>query len=177
MKKVIVFGASNSKQSINQQLAIWAANQLSGIAIQEIHLSDYEAPIYSIDRETTDGFPAVIMDLKNEIKQADALIISLAEHNGNFTAAFKNIYDWLSRTDRSVWNDMPMLLLATSPGKGGGSGVLALALKGFPYAGGNIVGSYSLPSFQQSFDTNGITDPKALKEFNKQLDLLKKHLS
>jgi len=172
MKKIVAFGASSSKQSTNQQLAVWAANQVSDVEVKELNLNDFEAPIYSIDKETENGFPEEIVKFKEEVNNADGLVISLAEHNGNFTAAFKNIYDWISRVDRSVWNDVPMLLLASSPGPGGGSGVLAIASRGFGYAGGNIVGSFSLPSFMKNF-SEGINDSELLAEFNKQLDQFK----
>lgn len=171
MKKVIAFGASSSSTSINQRFAVWAANQVAGVEVNELNLNDYETPIYSMDRESNDGIPTQILDFKNEIKSADGIVISLAEHNGNFTAAFKNHYDWLSRMDRSVWNDVPMFLLSTSPGPGAGSRVVALASTGFPYAGGNIVGSYSLASFMQNFGENGISEAEALASFNKQLAL------
>ncbi len=172
MKKVIVFGASSSKQSINQQFAVWAGDQLGGIDIQELKISEYEAPLYSIDRETEGGIPEIIMNFKSKIEKTDGVIISLAEHNGNFTAAFKNLFDWLSRVGKSVWEDKPMLLLSTSPGGRGGKGVMAIAMGGFPHAGGNIVGSYSLPSFAQNFD-NGIVNSGELAAFNGQLELFK----
>lgn len=175
MKNVIAFGASTSKNSINQQLALWAAKQVEGVEVKALDLNDYEAPIYSIDREEEGGIPEPIKAFKKEVTEADAIILSLAEHNGNFTAAFKNVYDWMSRADRSVWDKKPMLLLASSPGPGGGSGVLNIAKGGFPYAGGNIVGSYSLPSFYDNFKGE-IENDELLASFNEQLELFKKSL-
>jgi chromate reductase len=171
MKKVIAFGASSSNTSINQRLAVWAASQVDGVEIKELNLNDYEAPLYSVDAESDTGFPQLIQDFKSEINSADGIVISLAEHNGNFTAAFKNLYDWLSRMDRSVWNNAPMLLLSSSPGPGAGSGAMAIATRGFAHAGGNIVGSYSLPSFMQNFNETGISNTEARAAFNTQLAL------
>ena len=52
-----------------------------------------------------------------------------------------------------------MLLLATSPGPRGGSSVLEIAKNRFPYQGGKVVGSFSLPSFNDNFDAEiGITN-------------------
>ena len=46
-----------------------------------------------------------------------------------------------------------MLLMATSPGWRGGSNVLAVAKNAFTFYGGNIKETFSLPSFEDNFDT------------------------
>ena len=50
-KKIIVFGASNSKQSINKQLAEYTAQQLTDVKKTVLELNNFELPIYSIDLE------------------------------------------------------------------------------------------------------------------------------
>lgn len=87
-----------------------------------------------------------------KIGSADYLVISLAENNGNFSAAFKNIFDWCSRIQKEVFQQKPMLLMATSPGERGGASVLEIAEKAFPRYGGSIKGTFSLPSFGLNFD-------------------------
>lgn len=58
--KVIAFGASTSKNSINHTLALYAANMLKSmngdVQIEALDLNDYEMPIYSEDREES-GIP------------------------------------------------------------------------------------------------------------------------
>ena len=50
-----------------------------------------------------------------------------------------------------------MLLLATSPGARGGGTVLGIASKRFPFQGGDVKGSFSLPTIYENFDAvNGI---------------------
>jgi len=95
-KKILAFGASNSKASINKQLANYAANQLTEVEVTLLDLNDFEMPIYSIDREQAGGIPQLAKDFKQQIQEADGILISFAEHNGAYTAAFKNIYDWMS---------------------------------------------------------------------------------
>ena len=53
-------------------------------------------PIYSSDREQK-GIPQLALDFASKIDGADFLLISLAEHNGTYSTAFKNLFDWLSR--------------------------------------------------------------------------------
>ena len=120
MKRVIALGASNSKNSINKQFADWAAHKVKDAEVELIDLNSYEMPLYSPDLERENGIPEVAKVLKSKLDSADGFIISLAEHNGNYTAAFKNVQDWLSRIEREVWGNKPTLLMAAAPGKMGG---------------------------------------------------------
>ena len=94
-KKILAFGASNSRNSINKQLANYAAQQLTNATITLLDLNDFEMPIYSIDREKESGIPKLAEEFKQHVLDADGIIISLAEHNGAYTAAFKNVMDCL----------------------------------------------------------------------------------
>lgn len=178
MKTVIAFGASNSKKSINQQLAGWASSQLENTDVSLIDLNDFEMPIYSFDREEESGIPEKARNFKKLVEESDGIIISFAEHNGSYSAAFKNIFDWMSRIGRPIWSDKPMFLMGTSPGGRGAKSVLATAENSFPHQGGNVVGSFSLPSFNQNFNTEeGIKDSGLKAEFEKQLALFDRALS
>ncbi len=153
--KLLVFGASNSRHSINKQFATYAAGLLAdvaGIEAEVIDLNDFEMPLYSIDRERDGGIPDAAHRFRAMIGAADALLISFAEHNGNNTAAFKNLFDWTSRIDTKVWQGKPMVLLSTSPGQGGGGRSLAIAKSGAPFYGGEVLAEFSLPRFYQNFD-------------------------
>lgn len=160
MKKIIAFGASSSKQSINKQLATFAANQFQNASVEILDLNDYEMPIFSVDKEKENGIHHLAQDFYAKLGSADLIIISFAEHNGNYSTAFKNILDWTSRINAKTFQEKPMLLLATSPGARGGSSVLEIATKRFPFQGGIVKGSFSLPSFYENFDVvNGIINP------------------
>ena len=93
----------------------------------------------------------------------------MAEHNGSYTAAFKNLYDWMSRVQKEVWRNKPMLLMATSPGGRGGQTVLETAAKGFPYLGGNITTTYTLPFFGKNFSEDGIVDDAKAAELSEKV--------
>jgi NAD(P)H-dependent FMN reductase len=164
MKKIIVIGGSNSKNSINKALASYTANQLKGTEVEVIDLSAHEIPLYGIDYEQEHGIPADVVAINDKLTVADGLVVSLAEHNGSYSAAFKSVYDWLSRIHKEVWKNKPMFLMATSPGGRGGMTVLETATKGFPFLGGNIVTTYSLPFFGKNFTENGIADEEKAKE-------------
>lgn len=170
MKTVVALGGSNSKKSINKHLAIYVANQLTNVQVIVADLNDFDLPLYGIDRETEEGIPAEAKRLDELIASADGLVVSLAEHNGSYSAAFKNAFDWLSRINQKVWKDKPMLLMATSPGKRGGTSVLNTAKASFPHLGGNVIVDFSLPSFHQSFSDDGITDIALQEELNQKIE-------
>ena len=158
MKNIITIGGSNSKNSINKILAEYTGSLLKNVELTKIDLNNFEMPLFSIDVESKKGFPEDLKKLNTIIDEADGFIISLAEHNGGYSVAFKNAFDWLSRIEEKVWRDKPILLLATSPGARGGETVLNIALGRFPFMGGNIVGSMSFPSFFENFKEDEITN-------------------
>ncbi len=170
-KKILAFGASNSIQSINKKLAIFAANEIEKVDVIVLDLNDFEMPIYSIDREKEFGIPDLAVQFKNQISASDGIVISFAEHNGAYTTAFKNIMDWISRLEGSIWDNKPMLLLATSPGGRGGKSVLTLAANLFRFMNSSNLTSFSLPSFHKNFsEDHGILDETLSDEFYKQLN-------
>lgn len=169
-KKLLAFGASNSSKSINRQLAKYASSLFKKVVVELVDLNDYEMPIYSMDREKKDGFPQLAHDFYNKIGEADFIVISFAEHNGAYSTAFKNIFDWMSRINGKTFQQKPMLLMATSPGARGGSSALEIACDRFPRQDGVVKGSFSLPSFNDNFDTEkGMISNKELDEQLKKI--------
>ena len=49
MKKIVAFGASSSKKSINKDFATFVASQVKDVDVLVLDLNDFEMPIYSID--------------------------------------------------------------------------------------------------------------------------------
>jgi len=166
MKNVIAFAGSNSKNSINKQLVIYASSLVKNVNVRVLDLNDFDLPLYGIDYETEHGIPDTAKQFLEIIKSSDGIVLSLAEHNGAYSSAFKNLFDWMSRIDGKFWNEKPMLLMATSPGGRGGATVLEIAKGRFPYMGGNIIADFSLPSFGQNFSESGIVDDVLKQNFD-----------
>jgi len=57
MKKIIAFAGSNSQNSINKKLAVYAANQINDVEVDVLDLNDFELPLYGIDYEIAHGIP------------------------------------------------------------------------------------------------------------------------
>lgn len=167
--KITALGASSSRKSINKQLAAHAANLVAkhneSADIEILDLNDFEMPLFSQDREEELGQPEAAKTFFNKLSESDVIIISFAEHNGSFTTAYKNLFDWTSRIDQKVFQNKPMLLLATSPGPGGAASVLAAAKGSAPYFAGDVKASLSVPSFYDNFDIeNGYVSNEELQQ-------------
>ena len=150
--KILAIGATNSTESINKQLATYAAGLVTGAEVETLDLNDFEMPIYSQQREKNQGIPELAHQFFNKITESDAVVLSFAEYNGTYTAAFKNIFDWVSRINMKVYQGKPVVMLATSPGAGGASSVLASAVASAPYFDADVKGHLSIPSFYDNFD-------------------------
>jgi NAD(P)H-dependent FMN reductase len=178
MKKIIAFGASNSLTSINKKLASFAANQLNEVSVTILDLNDFELPVYSPAIEKASGIPANARAFSKHIQDADGIVVSLAEYNGLHTAAFKNLWDWMSRLGSpQVWQKKPMFLLGTSPSRREDSYVMKVSKDLFPMFGATIVASFHLPSFHHFFKENQITEPQQQALFAIELQKFQHYLN
>ncbi len=168
-KKILAFGASSSKESINKRFATYAASLIHDADLTILDLNDFEMPIFSVDREKELGHPKEALEFKEHIRNADGIVISFAEHNSSYSAAYKNIFDWVSRIEKDVWLQKPMLLLATSPGGRGAMSVLEQATTTYSRSNPNVAACFSLPSFHDNFGESGIIDDKLKASFNKKI--------
>jgi len=175
--KVVGFAGSNSKTSINKQFVKFTLEQIEDHETELLDLNDFEIPMFSVDREDFDGYPDKVKDFVDIIQSADGLVVSLAEHNGAYTAVFKNLMDWCSRYELKFFKAVPMLLLSTSPGGCGGGNSMKLAMDRFPKFDANIIANFSLPKFDDNFDNNkGILDQELQSKFEEKLQEFKNEL-
>ncbi len=151
--KILAFAASSSSKSINKQLVSYASRLLANTETELLDINDYELPLFSEDKEAELGQPERAKAFLDKIGRSDAIIITFAEHNGSYTAAYKNLFDWASRIEPKVFQNKPMVMLATSPGPGGASSVLATATSSAPFFDGKVKASLSIPDFYENFDS------------------------
>lgn len=172
--KILAFGASYSSNSINQKLASFAAAQFPGAQTEILDLRKFQLPLFTTDLEAIIGHPHEVNDFLSRLDHADLIIISLAEHNGSYSTAFKNLFDWASRVKVKMFERKKLLLLSTAPGPRGGLSVLKTASERFPIHGAEIVGTFSLPHFHENFsEHSGIIHEELNEKFRNTLDNIK----
>lgn len=170
---ILAFAGSNSSTSINYQLVKYTTELITERETQLLNMANFPFPMYSEDHEKEKGFSNSLMELRDDIKKSDGVIISVNEHNGNLSAYFKNLMDWLSRLEYKFLEGKKVFLMSCSPGARGATTSLEYTKKLLPRFNGEVVASFSLPTFGENFhETKGITNPElaashkmALQEF------------
>lgn len=158
MKQIIAFAGSTSKASINKQLVTYTASLVDNAQATVLDLNDFSLPLFSVDLQKEQGIPDNALKFLDYIKNSDGIVVSLAEHNGAYSAAFKNIFDWMSRAEQKLFMDKPMLLMATSTGARGGASVLEIAKDRFPRHSAQVVATFSLPLFNDNFSDGKVSN-------------------
>ena len=106
------------KQSINRKFAEYIVSQMPDhVNIKEVRIADL--PLYNQDYDDTsiDSYERV----RQQLKDADAVLIVTPEHNRTMPAALKNIIDIASRPYKeSVWKHKKVAVVTASPGSFGG---------------------------------------------------------
>lgn len=172
MSKILAFAGSNSSTSINFQLVKHTASLIRGHHIQTMDMAMFDLPMFSVDHERDHGYANSLAELRDDIHKADGLLLSVNEHNGNPSAYFKNLVDWLSRLELNFLDNTKIFLMSTSPGRRGASSSLAVVEKLLPRFGGEIISTFSLPSFGHNFKSGeGITDNELAESHKKALGI------
>lgn len=164
MRTILAFAGSNSSTSINHKLVKYTASKIHEHKVQLMNMANYPFPMYSEDYEKEKGFSNSLVEIKNDIQNADGILISVNEHNNYPSAYFKNFMDWLSRLDRDFIKGKKILLMSTSPGKRGAIGALEVSKNMLTRFGSASIIPFSLPSFYENFDeSKGIVDAELSK--------------
>lgn len=118
--KITVIPGSIGEDSYNKKLSL-AAKKIAPKDIQiNVHPLD-DIPMFSKDLEKQ-GIPESVSDLKEDIKDADILLISTPEYNNMIPGVLKNALEWLSRRDKNgntVIQNKKVAIMGASTGKYG----------------------------------------------------------
>jgi chromate reductase len=85
--------------------------------------ADLRLPLYDGDLEASEGIPAAVQTLSDQIAQADAVVIASPEYNKSISGVLKNALDWVSRTEGNPWGDKPLAIMSATAGRAGGERV------------------------------------------------------
>lgn len=176
MAAILALAGSNSSTSINFKLVQFTTSLVDEHQIQLLNMTYYPFPMYSADDEKQKGYSNSLIELKNDFQKVDGIILSVNEHNGNPSAYFKNVLDWLSRLERKFLQDKKVLLMSTSGGKRGGVGSLEVVQNMLPRFGADIVSTFSLPSFNENFGADNIVNEELKNQHRVALDAFLKTL-
>ena len=121
MTTIVAVSGSWRRGSYN--LALAHAAQALAPADCTIELGSIAAfPVYDGDSEAAHGLPPAVAALKDQIADADALLLVTPEYNQSIPGPLKNAIDWLSRPSKDiprVFGDKPTGLIGATPGPSG----------------------------------------------------------
>jgi chromate reductase len=73
--------------------------------------------IPSFNEEDERLLPARVVELKDQIREADAILIATPEYNYSVPGVLKNAIDWASRPyGDNAWDGKPVAIMGASPG-------------------------------------------------------------
>jgi len=171
MAHFLAFAGSNSSRSINFALVKYTVSLIEQHEVQLLNMANMPFPLYSEDYEREKGFSNSLVELRDDIRVSDGLILSVNEHNSNPSAYTKNLLDWLSRLDRKFLENTKVFLMAASGGKRGASGSLGIIDALLPRFGAEVVATFSLPLYHENFDPGkGIINAELAAKHREALD-------
>ncbi len=119
-RNVAVFVGSLRKDSLNRKMA----EALVAVAPAPLKLAIHEIgqlPLYNADYEADP--PAVVIDFKQRLAAADAVLFVTPEYNRSVPGALKNAVDVGSRPyGKNSWGGKPGAIVSVSPGAIGAFG-------------------------------------------------------
>lgn len=120
MVDIVGIAGSLRRESFNRRLL----NAAAGLVPEEttLHSGDIDGiPLYNGDVEK-EGMPDAVTALKDQIREADALLLVSPEYNHGIPGVMKNVIDWLSRPPddiKTVYRNRPVAVMGATPGPGG----------------------------------------------------------
>lgn len=145
-----------------------------------IELVPQDAVIETFELDGIPGFnqdeeqnpPAKVTELKQQIRQADAILIVTPEYNYSIPGVLKNAIDWASRPyGDSAWNGKPAAIMGVSVGAIGTARAqyhlrqMMVFLNMFPVNQPEVM----IGNGSQRFDAQGKLTDEATKDFIRQL--------
>jgi NAD(P)H-dependent FMN reductase len=156
--RVLVLGASLRKASLNDRLALLAADAVEdrGAVADRASMSEFDCPSYDTDVELSSGKPAPAEEFCRRLKGVDAFIIASPEYNASMPGYLKNLIDWASRFRPQPFNGKQGLLLSASPSMiGGNRGLWALRIP-LEHLGARVYPDmFSLAQAHEAFGSDG----------------------
>ncbi len=96
-------------------------------------------PYYNLDLDQPGSEPDVVLEWRNRVTAADAVLIATPEYNGSLPAVLKNAIDWATRPPGQHVFAGKVVTVMSSGGGGGGAKALGYLNGVLPFFGNTAV--------------------------------------
>jgi chromate reductase len=167
--KILGIAGSLRRDSYNRA-TLRAAIELApdGASIETLELDGIPA----FNQDDDQNPPAIVVELKKRIREADAILFVTPEYNYSVPGVLKNAIDWASRPyGDSAWNGKPAAIMGASVGAFGTARAqyhlrqMMVFLNMFPVNQPEVM----IGNASERFDAQGNLTHDATKEFIRQL--------
>ena len=175
-KKIIGLCGSLRKSSLNRKLLLESVRLYGKCNFKEANLN---LPLYNGDDEDVET-PKSTLNLHNDIKVADGVIISSPEYNKGISGVLKNSLDWVSRIPGSVWKEKPVIIMSAAAGRTGGETAQYMVRACLTPFGPRIINSpiVCVAQASQQFDEDGkIISEVYLESIKEAMENLRKAMN
>ena len=131
MTSILIYAGSARRGAFSRQLAAAATTIVgeSGGKATLVDLTDFDVPLYNADIEDGSGIPHPVVEFRRLVATHQGMIIATPGYNGFVTPLLLNMLFWASRPSPAddfgaVFQNKPVALLASSPGRLGGVRVI-----------------------------------------------------
>jgi chromate reductase len=113
-RTILVLVGGISRNSLNKKLSqAFGELKPEGVSVSVFDIS--HLPFYSQDIEFDS--PDIVVEFKDELRQADAVLFVTPEYNRSIPGVLKNAIDWGSRPyGQNLWNKKPAAIAGASIG-------------------------------------------------------------
>lgn len=172
-EKTTIIGISGSLRAASYNAGLLRA--AAALFPAQIHIASIRGiPLYDADLEASDGVPAQVEALKDQIAAASGLLLVSPEYNNAIPGVMKNAVDWLTRPSEDiarVFGDKPVAVIGVSPG--GFGTILAQnawlsvlrTLRTRPYFGGRLLVSGARKLFDEQGELQDEETRERLRTF------------
>lgn len=141
-----------------------AAKENGATAEIDVYEGIGELPIFNEEIERP--VPDPVLDLRERIEAADALLIVTPEYNASIPGGLKNAVDWASRpAGESVLGDKPAAVIANSDSPFGGTWAGEQLRRALTFAGASVIDDeLAIGQVLSHFDDQGNPDTETAEK-------------
>lgn len=116
---VMLLGLSGSlREGATNTLLLHEAARHYGAPLE---LADIRFPLFDADLQDREGVPDAVIQVAEQIRAADAILVATPEYNQSLSGVLKNALDWISRVEGRPWEGKPVVLMSAASGRTGGA--------------------------------------------------------